>query len=69
MHAKVKIHEIEACTFLDVCERNSPVPISSKKDAYRRKLVLFFCLTVYIKYGVLSVLQCQLQDCSCALMD
>jgi len=41
------MHQIVAYTFLIVCEKVHQFLPSIKKDAHKRKLVPFFCLTVY----------------------
>jgi len=41
------MHGIVAHTFLNVCEKNHQFLSSTKKDAHKRKLVPFFCLTVH----------------------
>ena len=44
------MHGIVDYTFLDVCEKIHQFRSNIKKDAHRRKLVSFFCITVY-KHG------------------
>jgi len=46
------MHGIVAYTFLNVCEKNPPVSVKYYLGAHKAKLVLFFCLTVYI-YSVI----------------
>jgi len=38
-----------AYTFLNVCEKITSFSQVLKKDAHKRKLAFFFCLTVYIR--------------------
>jgi len=42
---------IVAYTFFNVCEKMHLFLSSIKKDADKRKVVPFFCLTVYIRNG------------------
>jgi len=41
-------HGIVAYTFLNIKEKNHQFLSSIERDAYKRKLITFFCLTVYI---------------------
>jgi len=46
--AKIKTHGIVAYTFLDVCEKNSPVSVPSiKKMHTEENWFISFCITVY----------------------
>jgi len=43
------MHLIVAYTFLNIYEKKLPVLSSIKRDAHKRKVVPFFCLTVYMR--------------------
>jgi len=50
MLAKIKYTFIVADAFLNMCEKIHRFLSSIKRDAYKRKLVPFFCLRVYIYF-------------------
>ena len=50
------IYRIVSYIFLNVCEKIHQFLSRIRKDAHKRKLVSFFCVTVYVDRRLINVL-------------